>query len=356
MEAPRKVVVGMSGGVDSSVAAALLVEQGYRVTGMMLRLWSEPGKDGQNRCCSPDAMAQARRVAASLGIPFYAVDVQELFHNEVVQHFIDGYLEGITPNPCLICNRQIRWGYLLKYAQAFGADFLATGHYARVRHMVEDMVELYRAVDLHKDQSYVLSRLNQEQLKHSLFPLGELTKPQVRQIARNFGLSVAERPESQDLCFISDGNYRRFLNEYAPESQKIGQIITSEGKILGEHQGLAFYTIGQRKGLGISSPEPFYVIEKRFEEQTLVVGPVSELGKCELIAQDVNWISGMTPEKSFNAQVKIRYKAELASGMVEPGPEEFRVVFEQPLRDITPGQAAVIYQGNQCLGSGIIKE
>ena len=357
MNDSTRVVVAMSGGVDSSVAAALLKQQGYDVIGMMLRLWSEPGKEAYNRCCTPDAMALARRVAAKLEIPFYAVDAQEEFHENVVKYFIDGYAQGITPNPCLACNRHIRWTYLLGRAQSLGAEFMATGHYARIQREESGVIQLLRGVDDQKDQSYVLHVLTQAQLAHALFPLGEYTKPQVRQLAREFELPVAERTDSQDLCFLAGGDYRNFLVRNAPQIFSPGTIQTRQGEILGEHQGLAFYTIGQRKGLGIASPVPMYVIEKDIHQNRLVVGTKDELGHNELHALEVNWVNGVEPAEPFRAQVKIRYKAHEAWGTVHPlSSDAVRIHFDDPLRDITPGQAAVFYNGDLCLGGGIIQE
>jgi len=353
---PHRVVVAMSGGVDSSVAAALLKDQGYDVIGVMLRLWSETGTETGNRCCSPDAMAQARRVAAILDIPFYVLDVKDRFFNTVVQHFIDGYAQGITPNPCLICNRQIRWTFLLNHALAMGAYYLATGHYARCRLGENGRYQLLRGIDHAKDQSYVLHVLDQKRLSHALFPVGEHTKPQVRELAHTFRLPVAERPESQDLCFLAEGDYRSFLTRFAPHVQRPGPIITRQGQLLGEHQGLAFYTIGQRKGLGIAAPQPLYVIEKDLQHNALIVGTSDELGKRELVATHVNWISGDTPEAPFRAQVKIRYKAQEVWATVTPLEDQrVHVLFDAPVRDITPGQAAVFYQDDVCLGGGIIQ-
>ncbi len=349
------VVVAMSGGVDSSVAAALLVEQGYRVIGMMLRLWSEPGTQCDNRCCTPDSMALARRISAQLNIPFYAVDVQERFHEVVVQSFIDGYVHGITPNPCIVCNREIRWGFLFDRALAFGADFLATGHYARLARETGGSAHLLRGKDAAKDQSYVLSVLTQAQLRQTLFPLGEYTKPEVRDLARKYNLPVASRAESQDLCFLASSDYRSFLMRHAPQAARAGPIVDPSGQVVGEHQGLAFYTIGQRKGLGIASPEPLYVIAKHMSSNSLVVGPQAALGRSELIAGEVNWISGTSPEGPVRIQAKIRYKANEASALLTPlNDGKSRLVFDQPLRDITPGQRVVFYQGQECLGGGTI--
>lgn len=346
----------MSGGVDSSVAAALLQQQGYQVIGMMLRLWNEPGAECYNRCCTPDAMAQARRVAALLGIPFYAVDGQEAFYQQVVTPFLAGYTQGITPNPCAFCNRHVRWEFLLQRALALGADFMATGHYARLLRDPAGQAHLHRATDPHKDQSYILHVLSQEQLKHALFPLGEYSKPEIRQLARDFKLPVSERSDSQDLCFLGQSDLRGFLQRHAPESVLPGPITDRQGRLLGQHQGLAAYTIGQRKGLSIAAPRPLYVLEKHLATNTLIVGEQSELGHSCLSTQPVHWISGAAPAAPFQAALKIRSTAPLAPTWITPlrdGGMQAR--FDQPLRDITPGQAAVIYLDDEVLGGGIIK-
>ena len=345
----------MSGGVDSSVAAALLVEQGYEVIGIMLRLWSEPGLEAFNRCCTPESMALARRVAAHLGIPFYALDVREVFRETIVQFFIDGYTQGVTPNPCGQCNRHIRFGSLLQYALSLEADFLSTGHYARLRQDQQGRYQLLRATDRSKDQSYVLSVLNQAQLARALFPIGEFPKSEVRALAARFGLPVAQRSDSQDLCFLAGGDYRDFLRRNAPHTAVPGPIQTRSGKVLGEHQGLAFYTIGQRKGLGIAAAQPLYVLDKDPHTNTLIVGSRDELGRDDLLASEVNWIAGQPPPGPVRAQVKIRYRAREAWGTVTPlGPDKAHVQFDAPLRDITPGQLAVFYDGEVVLGSGTI--
>jgi tRNA-specific 2-thiouridylase len=350
-----KVVVAMSGGVDSSVAAALLKEQGYDVIGMMMRLWSEPGKEDSNRCCTPDSMGQARRVAAKLDLPFYVVDAKDVFHDTVVQYFLAGYARGETPNPCLVCNRQIRWTFLLDHALALGADFMATGHYVRIRKNESGESDLLRAVDKSKDQSYVLHVLTQEKLKHALFPVGDYPKPEIRAIAERYGLPTASRKDSQDLCFLAGEDYRTFLQRNSAAILQPGQIVTRNGTTLGEHNGLANYTIGQRKGLGLASAVPLYVLGKNAITNTLVVGTQEELGSLELTARDVNWVSGDAPAESFHAEVKIRYTAKEAWATVTPiEGGRVQVQFDAPQRDITAGQAAVFFQDDRMLGGGII--
>lgn len=350
-----KVVVAMSGGVDSSVAAALLRQQGYEVIGMMLRLWSEPGREASNRCCTPAAMSVARRVAGQLGIPFYVVNAQESFRNIVVQYFLDGYANGGTPNPCLACNRQIRWEFLLERALALGAEFMATGHYVRLVRNENEPVRLFEAVDTHKDQSYVLHVLNQKKLKHALFPLGDLTKPEVRQIAAELELPAANSKESQDLCFLAGQDYREFLQRYQPQLANPGPIVNRAGRHLGEHNGLVNYTLGQRKGLGIAAAEPMYVLGKDQAHNTLIVGFAEELGSRDLGTETVNWLSGSATARPFNADVKVRYSAKKAAARVTPLPEgRAQVEFVDPVRDITPGQAAVFYVNGEVLGGGLI--
>ncbi|MBK9926201.1 MAG: tRNA 2-thiouridine(34) synthase MnmA [Anaerolineales bacterium] len=351
----EKVVVAMSGGVDSSVAAALLKEQGYDVIGMMMRLWSEPGKEESNRCCTPDSMAQARRVAAILDIPFYVIDAKDVFRETVVEYFLEGYARGETPNPCLICNRKIRWTFLLDHALALGADFMATGHYVRRTQAEDGKINLLRAIDRSKDQSYVLHVLNQEKLKHALFPVGDYPKTEIRQIAEKHGLPTASRKDSQDLCFLAGEDYRNFLQRNAAEMLKPGEIVTRDGKPLGEHNGLANYTIGQRKGLGVAPPVPLYVLGKNAANNALIVGTQDELGSFILTARDVNWTSGQVPVEPFRAEVKIRYTAKEAEALVTPiGENQVKVQFDAPQRDITAGQAAVFYQGDLLIGGGII--
>lgn len=350
----KRAVIAMSGGVDSSVAAALLVSQGYEVIGMMMRLWSEPGAESVNRCCTPEAMAMARRVSATLGIPFYAIDAQEIFHREVVDFFQDGYAKGLTPNPCLACNRWVRWDFLLRHALAFESDFMATGHYVRLNQRENGQFQLLKGVDSQKDQSYVLHILGQEQLAHAIFPLGEFSKTQVRQLALDFKLPVADRAESQDLCFLGAENYRIFLTRNVPQVIDPGPILLIGGEKVGTHPGLAFYTIGQRKGLGIHSSEPLYVVEKDLSKNALIIGTKDELGSSELVVRQVNWVSGSAPLSPLHCQVKIRYKANEVSGTVYPEDDSAVVILNESVLGVTPGQAAVFYDGEFCLGGGII--
>jgi len=352
-----KVAVAMSGGVDSSVAAALLKREGFEVVGMMLRLWSEPGKEDSNRCCTPDAMAMARRVAAKLDVPFYAVDAKDVFRSSVVEAFLDGYARGLTPNPCLICNSQVRWEFLLDHALALGAERMATGHYVRLMAAEGGRMQVLRARDHSKDQSYVLCGLTQEKLGRALFPLGGYLKTEVRALAEELDLPSARRADSQDLCFLAGEDYRAFLRRNAPSVlDRSGPIVDRSGRLLGQHEGLALYTIGQRKGLGLSSAVPLYVLEKDVPSNALVVGEEQELGRSELVVDKVNWLDGAPPTGPLRVDVKVRYTAKEAAAVVEPRSDgSVHVHFDAPQRGVTPGQAAVIYDGDRLLGGGLIQ-
>lgn len=355
----RRVVVAMSGGVDSSVAAGLLVAQDFDVIGVMMRLYSEPSQGSEtkhNRCCTPDQMADARRVANQLNIPFYVLDTQEFFFNTVVQPFIDGHISGLTPNPCIACNRSVRFDFLLKHALALGADYLATGHYARVSDTAEGY-QLKKAIDGDKDQSYVLHVLGQYELARVIFPVGDYTKTEVRELASQLGLPVALKSESMDLCFLADGNYHRFLVENAAGSLQPGPIITLTGSEIGQHRGLGHYTIGQRKGLGVSVGQPMFVVKKDPANNILILGTREEASKKRLIAQRVNWIAGNGPTAPIMAEVKIRYRANLVPAIITAlDDNKARVVFEKSVFGITAGQGAVFYQGEICIGGGIIAD
>ncbi|HTI14206.1 MAG TPA: tRNA 2-thiouridine(34) synthase MnmA [Dictyobacter sp.] len=381
-----RIVVAMSGGVDSSVAAALLKEQGHEVIGIMLRLWSEPGMmdaDGveyvvQNKCCSLESVNDARRVANMLDIPFYMVNVEQEFKSTIVDHFYDSYVAGLTPNPCLNCNRHIRFTGLLNRALALEADYLATGHYVRVDDdPITGKRRLRRAVDPDKDQSYVLHVLNQYQLAHACFPLGEYTKPQVRAMAAERGLPVASKAESQEICFVAQNDYRGFIDRYTETRvaegnavatgtrtslisiPKPGPIYDQQGNTLGRHRGLAYYTIGQRKGLGITSRDPLHVLTIDAERNALVVGPAEALGKQEFVVGKLNFPRGEAPTEPFEAMVRIRYKAPEQLAYVTPLEQDrVHVKLAQPQRAITPGQAAVFYGGEnseEVLCGGIIE-
>jgi tRNA-specific 2-thiouridylase len=349
----RRVAVAMSGGVDSSVAASLLVEQGEEVFGLMMRLWSAD-RNGSNRCCSPADIANARHVASLLDIPFYVINAQDVFKDSVVGSFVDGYAHGITPNPCIECNRIVRWGFLMQQATALGATHLATGHYAQTIRQ-NGRYRLLRGRDHKKDQSYVLYTMSQEDLSRTIFPLGQLTKPEVRAHARRAALPIAERPDSQDLCFVTTSDYRSFLAAQPVDLPPPGQIIDTQGNIIGEHEGLASYTIGQRKGIGISSPTALYVLDKDIATNRLVVGPRHALGRMEFSTHTVNWMGLDPPKRAIGVHVQVRYRAESVPADVQPtSSSRAHVILKTSLPDITPGQSAVFYDQDEVLGGGII--
>jgi len=352
MTAERKIAIAMSGGVDSSVAAALLHEAGEQVFGLMLRL-SDGSGGPENRCCTPEDIAIARAVAGQIGFPFYVVDARAAFEASVVAPFVRGYAQGITPNPCIQCNRAIRWGVLLAHALAIGATHLATGHYARID-PASGTSRLRAGVDPRKDQSYVLYVLTQEQLAHAVFPLGELTKDQVRNHARRLQLPVAERRESQDLCFVQ-GDVQAFLAARGVSATP-GLILDQQGRPLGQHSGLAGFTLGQRKGLGIAASEALYVLEKDAARNTLTVGPRPAVGRQQFTLGDVNWIAGTPPSMQFEAEVQVRYHApRVRANIRRTGDASAEVILESRQPDVAPGQSAVFYVDDACLGGGIIQ-
>ncbi len=344
----KKIVVAMSGGVDSSVAASLLVERGYNVHGVSLRMWEE---NRGPRVCSDHR--GAAEIAKLLGIAHTLLDFRAEFASNVVKPFARDYLHGRTPNPCIACNRDFKLGVLLKWAREQAADFVATGHYARIVHHDDLPPTLWRGADRAKDQSYFLFALGKEQLARALFPLGEMQKIEVREWARRLGLPAAERPESQDICF---GDYRKLVASYAEKAEvRGGDVVDRCGKILGRHQGIHSVTIGQRHGLGIAAAKPLYVIEIDDESKRVVVGKKEELRCAGLIAREVNWLD-LPGENEFTAEVQIRYRAAPASCSVRPGPDRScQVRFEEPVQGVTPGQAAVFYRGDQVLGGGWIE-
>ncbi len=351
-----RVAVALSGGVDSAVACALLVEQGYEVVGLMMRLWAEAATDRSalNRCCSLEAVEDARAISRHLDIPFYVLNYEAPFLEQVVGPFVVEYARGRTPNPCLACNRHLKFGLLLARALALDARYLATGHYARVEE-AGGTIRLLRGRDHSKDQSYALYMLGQDELRHTLLPVGGLRKQEVRHIASRMGLPVAAKPESQEICFIPDEDYRRFLKQRIPQAFRPGPIVDRAGCVLGEHTGLPCYTIGQRKGLGIAAPGPLYVLEIDVARNALVVGTAEELGRRELDAEAVSWVAGAPPARPVEATVRVRLHGREVPAQVAPLPGgRARVSFQRPQRDVTPGQAAVFYDGEVVLGGGII--
>jgi tRNA-specific 2-thiouridylase len=347
-----RIVVGMSGGVDSSVAAALLVEQGFEVVGVTLHL-----AGSASRCCSLDDADDARRVAEALGIRFYVANETEHFREEVMLPFADAYLAGRTPIPCVACNRRFKFERLLGRARALGAEAVATGHYARVeRDARTGEHRLLRARDAHKDQSYFLYDLGQEQLAAARFPLGALTKDEVRARARALGLATADKPESQEICFVPDGDYARVVEQLRPQSLP-GQceIVDAAGRVLGRHGGVHRFTVGQRRGLGLGTGERLYVRALDAERNRVVVGPVEELGVRGARLEAVRWIAGQAPEAPVRARVRVRYRHEGAAARVEAeGEHGARALFDEPVRAVSPGQAAVFYASDVVLGGGSI--
>jgi tRNA-specific 2-thiouridylase len=365
-----KIAVAMSGGVDSSAAAAILKAQGHELVGFTMQLWNqrrgisvdEHGDPLPSRCCSLDDVYDARRVAEELGFPFYVLNLERDFEQAVVEPFITSYLEGETPIPCVACNSRLKFASLDRLAASLGCDKVATGHYARVEFDVEaNRHRLFRGRNLEKDQSYFLWELTQEQLARSLFPLGEMSKPEVRAAARDAHLAVAEKAESQEICFVPDGDYAGFIDRYLAAEGKTerlpgaGRITNTRGRRVGEHQGIHRFTVGQRRGLGISHERPLYVISVDAPSNTVVVGEQDELLSDEFTAAGVNWISFEEPDAPVRAQVRVRYRHAPAHATIKPLAEKrARITFDEPQRAITPGQATVFYRGDEVVGGGWI--
>ena len=356
-----RVVVAMSGGVDSSVAAAIIKREGYQVIGVTMQIWpSNKRADEVDRfggCCGIDNIDDARRVAYKLGIPHYVVNFRDIFTQTVIADFCQEYSLGRTPNPCIKCNQYIKFDALLEKTRELGADFVATGHYARVESdTARGRYLLKQGIDRGKDQTYVLYPLTQEQLAHTLLPLGDFTKARVREIARELELPVAAKPESQEICFIPDNNYRKFLEDYIPQAVKSGPILDRQGDTLGKHRGIPFYTVGQRQGLGISAKEPLYVIAIESERNAIMVGSKKEVYANELLASGLNWITITQLKQPIEVKAKIRYQHEAAEAVITPLNEDrVQVRFKEPQMAITPGQAIVFYDGDLVIGGGTIE-
>ena len=353
-----KVVVGMSGGVDSSVAAWLLKKQGYDVIGVTMQIWQDEENIVQEEnggCCGLSAVDDARRVAAAIGIPYYVMNFKDEFQKSVIEYFTKEYLAGRTPNPCIACNRYVKWEALLQRSLSIGADYIATGHYARIEHLPNGRYAIRRSATMEKDQTYALYNLTQEQLARTLMPVGEYSKDRIREMADEIGLLVAHKPDSQDICFVSDGDYASYIEENSDAKITPGNFVLSDGTVVGKHKGIIHYTVGQRKGLGLSLGHPVFVLEIRPETNEVVVGSNEESMSRYVRADQVNFMTVEDLTEPKRVWAKIRYNHRGAWCTVEKtGEDEILCTFEEPQRAITPGQAVVLYDGEYVLGGGTI--
>ena len=353
-----RVVVGMSGGVDSSVAAYLLKEQGYDVIGVTMQIWQEEDAcsvEENGGCCGLSAVEDARRVASALEIPYYVMNFKKEFRENVIDYFTDEYLSGRTPNPCIACNRYVKWEALLNRSMAIGAEYIATGHYARIERLANGRYTLRRSATLAKDQTYALYNLTQEQLAHTLMPVGAYAKDEIRSIAEKIGLLVADKPDSQDICFVPDGDYASFIRENTGREIPEGNFVTPDGKILGRHKGIIHYTVGQRKGLGLALGYPAFVLEIRPDTNEVVIGTYEESLTHTVRADRINFMSVEDLTEPRRVFAKIRYNHKGAWCTVEKtGEDEIVCRFEEPQRAVTPGQAVVLYDREYVLGGGTI--
>lgn len=356
--AKKRVVVGMSGGVDSSVAAYLLKEAGYEVIGVTMQIWQREDEDTVSEnggCCGLSAVEDARRVSQRLGIPHYVMNFRDEFQDKVIRYFMEEYLAGRTPNPCIACNRYVKWESLLERSMQIGADYIATGHYSRIAHLPNGRYAIQCSATAAKDQTYALYNLTQEQLAHTLMPVGDYEKSRIREIADEIGLTVAHKPDSMEICFVPDGDYARYIDENSGRVLPEGNFVTTDGRVVGRHKGITHYTVGQRKGLNLSMGRPVFVVEIRPETNEVVIGDSQDVFTDRLVCTNLNYMSVPDFEDDMPVTAKIRYNHRGAKARVRKLDEDMaEVIFDEPVRAVTPGQAVVFYDGEYVAGGGTI--